>query len=309
MKYEMMLSILFELLSKRSITAKYISEKYEVSIRSVYRYINCLELAGIPLYTNRGNGGGISIVDTFRFSSTFMTVAEFEQTITALNGIVENVPNTTLSNVINKLKSLIKNEFSQINIASGNLIIDAAPWGDAVGYKSKLAVIQKSIEQSLSLNIDYHDRNGLVTNRTIEPHVVVFKQGLWYVFAYCHLRNEFRFFKIGRIEKANITNEKFTRRKIEKNELPLNFWENSVQTIHVQLQVENSCISDVEEWLGIENISKKGEKYFAEANLPDDNGLVSKIMSFGNNIQVLAPETLKEKVLRSAEQIINSYKI
>ena len=308
MKYEMMLSILFELLSKRSITTKYISEKYEVSIRSVYRYINCLELAGIPIYTNRGNGGGISIVDTFRFSSTFMTVAEFEQTITALNSIVENVPNTTLSNVINKLKSLIKNEFSQINIASGNLIIDAAPWGDAVGYKSKLAVIQKSIEQSLSLNIDYHDRNGLVTNRTIEPHVVVFKQGLWYVFAYCHLRNEFRFFKIGRIEKANITDDKFTRRKIEKDELPLNFWENSVQTTYVQLQVENACISDIEEWLGIENITKKGDKYFAQANLPDDNGLVSKIMSYGSNIQVLAPESLREKVLQSAEQIIKSYK-
>lgn len=307
MKYEIMLSILFELLSKKSVTAKYLSEKYEVSVRSIYRYINCIEMAGIPLYTNRGNGGGISIVDTFKFSSTFMTVAEFEQTISALMGLVEGVPNKTLVNVINKLKSLIKNEYVNLNLSSGNLIIDAAPWGDAVGYKSKLAVIQKSIEQCLELEILYHDRNGKISNRKIEPHVIVFKQGLWYVYAYCHLREEFRFFKIGRIEQANVTTNKFLKRKINNSDLPLNFWENSVETINVIMEVNKPCLSDVEEWLGIENVIKKDGKYIAEAKLPNDSGLISKIISFGSNLKVISPQDIREKIKNATIEILNVY--
>ncbi len=308
MKYEIMLSILFELLSKKSVTAKYLSEKYEVSVRSIYRYINCLEMAGIPLYTNRGNGGGISIMDTFKFSSTFMTVTEFEQTINALTGIVEGVPNKTLNNVINKLKSLIKNEYVNLNLSSGNLIIDAAPWGDAVGYKSKLAVIQKCIEECLELDIQYHDRNGIVSNRVIEPHIIVFKQGLWYVYAYCKLRKEFRFFKIGRIEHARYLDNKFIRREIKKSELPLNFWENSVETVNVVMEVKNSCISDVEEWLGIENVKQKDGKFIAEAVLPNDAGLISKIISFGNGIKVVSPIDIKNKIKIASELILEEYK-
>ena len=150
MKYELMLEILFELLAKKTVTARYLAEKFEVSVRSIYRYLNCIEMAGIPIYTNRGNGGGISIVDTFKLTSTFMTVNEFEQTISALNGINQNLPNKTITNVINKLKSLMKNEFTQLNLSSGNLVIDAAPWGDAVGYKNKVSVIQNCIEKCLT---------------------------------------------------------------------------------------------------------------------------------------------------------------
>ena len=199
MKYEIMLKILFELMSKKCVKASYLANKYEVSVRSIHRYINSLELAGVPIYTLRGNGGGFSIIDTFKFSSTFLTVNEFEQTINALKAITESVPNKDLSNVINKLKSVMRNDYTGIDIKSGNLIIDAGPWGDAVGYKVKLSILQKCIESCNLLSITYHDRNGDVTERVIEPHVIVFKQGLWYVFAYCHLRNEFRFFKTGRI--------------------------------------------------------------------------------------------------------------
>lgn len=308
MKYELMLEILFELLAKKTVTARYLAEKFEVSVRSIYRYLNCIEMAGIPIYTNRGNGGGISIVDTFKLTSTFMTVNEFEQTISALNGINQNLPNKTITNVINKLKSLMKNEFTQLNLSSGNLVIDAAPWGDAVGYKNKVSVIQNCIENQLQLDIFYHDRNGSTSQRTIEPHVVVFKQGLWYVFAYCNLRREFRFFKIGRIEKAIITNIKFTRRKIDNSQLPLSFWENSVQTIDVTIQVENKCLSDIEEWLGIENIKESNGKYIANAKLPNDNGLVSKIISFGNGIKVLEPIELKNKIFDTIKQLYNNYK-
>lgn len=307
MKYEIMLRILFELLSKKCVKASYLANKYEVSTRTIHRYINCLELAGVPIYTVRGNQGGFAIVDTFRFSSTFMTEKEFEQTINTLSAIHDSVPNQILESAINKLKSVVKNETSGFNIKSGNLIIDAGPWGDAIGYKSKLGVIQKSLEENKKLQITYHDRNSEVTERTIEPHVVVFKQGLWYVYAYCNLRNEFRFFKIGRIEKAIITNQTFVRREIADGDLPLDFWHSTIDTTDVLFEIDKKCVSDVEEWLGIENVYTENEKFYASAKLPFDNGLISKIISFGNGIKVLEPTELKNQIKKATNEILKNY--
>ena len=308
MKYEIMLRILFDLLAKKCVKASYLADKYEVSVRSIHRYINCLELAGVPIYTIRGNNGGFAIVDTYKLSSTFMSVSEFEQTISALTAITDSVPNKALTNVISKLKAVVKNEYSGFDIKGGNLIIDAGPWGDTVGYKSKLTVIQNSIENCNSLEIKYHDRNGDITQRIIEPHVIVFKQGLWYVFAYCHLRNEFRFFKTGRIEYAKILEEKFQRKQLNDSDLPLNFWQNDIEATTVRLEIDKKYLSDIEEWLGIENVKEKNGIYIAEAKLPFDNGLVSKIMSYGSGIKVLEPTELKNKVIENAKDLLKIYK-
>ncbi len=308
MKNEIIIRILFDLLSKKCVKASYLAQKYEVSVRSIHRYINCLEMAGVPIYTIRGNNGGFAIVDSYKLSATFMSINEFEQTINALSAFVEGVPNSTLSNVINKLKAIKKNEYSGFNIKSGNLIIDAGPWGDAVGYKSKLIVVQKAIEENKKLQIKYHDRNGDVTERIIHPHVIVFKQGLWYVFAYCEMRKDFRFFKTGRIEFANICDQSFERQNISNKDLPLNFWQASIETENVVLEVDKKYLSDIEEWLGIENVHLINGKHLAEAKLPFDDGLVSKIMSYGNGIKVISPQNLKEKIKKCALELVNIYK-
>jgi len=307
MKFEIMIGILFELMSKKCVKASYLAEKYEVSIRSIHRYINSLEMAGVPIYTRRGNQGGFAIIDTFKLSSTFFTKSEFEQTINALTAINEGVPNKILESAILKLKSAVRNEYCSFSIQGGNLIIDAGPWGDTVGYKSKLVIIQKSIDECKKLKIRYHDRNGELTDRTIEPHVIVFKQGIWYIFAYCNLRNEFRFFKTGRIENANLLDETFTRRDLSNIDLPTNFWNSNIETCSVIMEIDKSCLSDVEEWLGIENVKKINNKYIADVNLPFDKGLVSKIISFGSGIKVLEPKILKDEIKNCVKEIYNNY--
>lgn len=307
MKNETTISILFDLLSKKKVKANYLANKYDVSVRSVYRYVSALEEAGVPVYTVRGREGGFSVVDSYRLPATFMTIKEYEKTIDALTAIESGMPDKDLARAIDKLKAAVKSEYTGFDVKSGNLIIDAGPWGDAVGYKTKLKTLQNSIEENKKLFIRYHDRNGAVSERTIEPHVIVFKQGLWYVFAYCELRKEFRFFKTGRIEKAELLNEKFVRRDLDKMDLPLDFWHNSVKAEEVTMQISPAAVSDVEEWLGIENVQKKGDSFFACASLPFDDGLVSKIMSFGKNVKVLSPAALKEKIKNNAEELLKIY--
>ena len=307
-KNHVMMSILFELLSKRSVSATYLANKYEISTRSVYRYLDDLDQAGVPIYTVRGRGGGISLVDTYRLSSTFMTVNEFEHTINALTAINDGVDNKVLDSAILKLKSTVKKEYSGFNIESGNLIIDGGTWGDTIGYKTKLKVVQESIDSTKKLSITYHDRNGEKSNRIIEPHFLLFKQGLWYTYAYCNLRETFRLFKIGRIESATILPETFTRRNVNKASIDLNFWDNATEAIDVVMDVSPSIVSDVEEWLGVENVSNENGKTIARAKLPFDKGLINKIMGFGNGVTVIAPAQLKDEIKKNAEELIKNYK-
>lgn len=309
MKFEIMLSILLELLVKRTVQAKYLAEKYEVSVRSIYRYMSSLEEAGVPIYTVRGNNGGFSVVDTFRLSSNYFTEKEFDKIISVLTAFVDGVPDKTINSIILKLKATAKKDVSGFDLKAGNLIIDAGPWGDTVGYKAKLTVIEKSIDECRQLAITYHDRNGKVSERIIEPHVIVFKQGLWYAYAYCKLRNEFRFFKTGRIEKATLLNTKFERKDLSKMDLPLDFWHNSVETEEIKFEIKESVLSDVEEWLGIENVENINGKYISTVSLPYDNGLVMKIMSFGNGLKIISPKKLKDKIVSAAEELRNAYEV
>ena len=101
--------------------------------------------------------------------------------------------------------------------------------------------------------------------------------------------------------------EKFTRRDLSDTELPLNFWQSGIEAVDVMLQIDKSCLSDVEEWLGIENVNLINGKHIASAKLPYDNGLISKIMSFGSGVKVLSPSKLKTAVKNNAEQIIANY--
>lgn len=307
MKFEIMINILFDLLNYKKVKSSYLTEKYGICTRTVYRYINCLDAAGVPIYTTRGRNGGIHLIDTFRLSSTFMTVKEFEQVINSLSAIVQSVPDKTLTSAINKLKATVKPEYSGFDIKSGNLIIDGGPWGDTVGYKAKLQVIEQSLNENRELFIRYHDRNGTVSERVIEPHVIVFKQGIWYVYAYCRLREDFRFFKTGRIEAATLREKKFVRRDLDKQDLPLDFWHNSVAAERVVMEIDKTVLSDVEEWLGIENVQEENGKFIANVSLPYDDGLVSKIMSYSSGIKVLSPNSLKDKIKATALAVAGKY--
>ena len=306
MKYELMLRILFELLSKRTVQATYLAQKYEISVRTVYRYIECIEYAGVPIYTKRGNTGGFCIMENYRLPAGFLTKTEYTEVISALKGLNEHVENKTITTVINKLLSLIKKEYYNVDIKSGHLIIDSSSWADANEYKDKLTLIENSIENKLMIEINYLDRNGEKSVRLIEPHNIVLKQGLWYVFAYCNLRNEFRLFKIGRIEKLTLLKETFEKRPIPEI-LPFENWYLADNTELVEFEVDEKIAPDVEEWLGVNNV-KKGDKITAKANLPIDDILIGKILSFGDGLRVVSPKHLKDDIKKKIQNIIKYYK-
>ena len=295
MKYQIMVKMLMLLLSRRKASAREIAERYEISLRSVYRYAEELAVAGIPVDVSRGRYGGISIADTYRLPMGYFTKDEYAAAINALAAMLSQVNDEAALSALEKLKMQTKRERADVAV-NGGIIVDGGTWGDTKKFSDKMAVCEKAVNESLSLYIDYISRSGEHSRRVIDPHVLIFKQNVWYVYAFCHTKQEFRTFKIGRIKSARFT----------RDEIPLGFGYRSDELIEVTLEIEKDRLPDVEEWIGIDNIEPRANKFVAEVSLPDDEGLVSKLLGFGGGIKIVSPASLREKVIAAAKKIIDS---
>ncbi|MBR2322508.1 MAG: YafY family transcriptional regulator [Clostridia bacterium] len=308
MKYQMMLKILFLLLARRKVSAKYIADKYEISLRTVYRYIDELSLSDVPIYNIRGRNGGYAISDSYKIPANFLTEEESEKVIQTLSELNNELGSSVLDTAIQKIGSISKQNENDLHISFGNLVIDGSGWGTGDVYGETIKIIQRAIEESETLLISYRDRDGEPSSRTIEPHTLILKQGLWYVYAYCRLRNSFRLFKVGRIDKIMILDEKFNKRQTEDIKAVLSkFYDDTPEDI--DLLIDECIRPDVEEWLGVNKISvSQSGKITASVKLPISDYLTAKILSFGSKIKVLSPEKLKKAVIETAQSVKDLYK-
>ena len=306
MKFQIMIGILFTLLSKRKVSAAYLASKYGVSVRSVYRYVDEMTCAGVPIDVARGAGGGIYISDAFKLPKGLLTREEYASAVEAMLAMNEQLSDANLRSAIEKLTAQAKSETRDLTL-SGNILVDSGTWGDANQFSEKLSLLERAIEHCTALEIDYVSREGEKSRRKIYPHLLVYKQKIWYVYAYCTKREAFRLFKVGRIRSLVETEEQFVRIPFRREDVPLKFWpeENSVMAM---FEISTEALPYAEEWLGIENIVLRGEKHIAEVALPDDESLVGTILSIGGGPQVPAPASPAERVKKEAAKISAAYR-
>ena len=217
MKYKILLDILFELLSKRRLTANYLAEKHGISPRTVYRYIEILSLA-VPVQVQAGRNGGIFISDAYKLPVNFMTKAEYEAAIEALSAMYSQLPEPRFLAAKRKLSAQAKSEIRDLTLSGtvGTILVDSGTWGDTRNFSEKIRLAEGCIRDCAVLEIEYTSRTGEESRRKIEPHVLVFKQGVWYVYAFCRKQRAFRLFRLGRIKSALLSGEKFIRRPFRR---------------------------------------------------------------------------------------------
>ena len=308
MKYQIMIGMLFTLLAKRKVSAGELAAKYGVSKRSVYRYVDEMTVAGIPIDLSRGAQGGIYISDAYKLPRGLFTRDEYARTVDAMRVMNDALRDPDLTNAIEKLTSLMKREKFDTSL-SGNILVDSGTWGDERRFADKLALIERATEERMALEIDYTDRGGERTQRTILQHLLVYKQNVWYVYAWCRTREAFRLFKIGRMRTVIGTEETFERIPFSRDDIPLSFWTDSEKQTEARFEISAEALPFAEEWLGVENIYRREEKLYADVLLPDDESLPSKILSAGAGIRVLSPESLVGRIKKETERLARSYGI
>lgn len=308
MQNDVLINMLFDLLSERKISAAEFAERYSLSKRQVYRYVDVLSVCA-PVQVTQGRNGGISISDTYKLPKGFMTKEEYGAAIEALELAYAQVSDEKFMTAKKKLSSTQKSETRELTLSGqiGTILVDGGGWGDTRKFSDKMRVLEECVKNSLLVEIEYNSRKGETSVRKIEPHVLVYKQGVWYIYAFCRKQRAFRLFRLGRIYSAIVTEEKFERRPIEQGQIPLNYWTDA-SSVPVKLAVTEKGFADALDWLGKECLRAENENgWIAEANLPFDEVLVKKIISFGKEIKVLSPIELKEQVLSAAKEIVSAY--
>lgn len=289
---ENLFSMLIELLSSDVMTADELAAKLEVSPRTVYRYVDVLSGAHVPVYCQKGRGGGIMIGDDFKLSANYFTKEELQLVVTALDAIQ---PRTDKINAVVKKLSAIKNVRSEPHgFFNEDFVVDNA---NTLLSNPKLAAkfdaLATAKKEKRTVRICYHNRAGEVSERDIQPYAFVLSNNNWYVYANCLRDKALRLFKISRITHVILLDVRY---QIPAYEKEWNLFDPTQKNkVRITLKVYEPARYDVEEWLGIENVtrSQDGGHYIAQGEVYDNETTMRKLAGFGADVEVLLPSSVR----------------
>lgn len=297
MQESRLFKIVYYLMNKGSSTAPELAEKFEVSIRTIYRDIDVISSAGIPIYATQGKGGGIAISEDFILDKSLLSKEEKEQVLMALQGLIAT-DNNYADELLSKLGSLfqmqntnwIEVDFS--NWVKGNM-------SDGIFDHIKKAIFKKSMIQ-----FQYYGSTDVV-ERKAAPLKLVFKSKDWYLYAYCMLRNDNRFFKLSRIKNLQILNEIYpsdiTIPKAVTKQVEFE------RTIPVVLKFDKSMAFRVLDEFRNEVVEDETGDLYVHTSLPDSEVLYSYLFSFSDGVEVIEPETIRERYKNKLRKMMNKY--
>lgn len=297
MKIDRLLAITIMLINRPMITAKELSDKFEVSMRTIYRDIESIIAAGIPVVSWQGKKGGFCLMENYRIDRQLLTLNDMTSILLALKGISTTLQNNSISDAIEKIESLVPEDKKEhIYRSFEHIIIDLAPWESSEKQKSTLKIIQQSIEEHKVLSFLYRNLKGEELTREIEPISLILKANCWYVYGFCRTRNDFRIFRLSRIHDCTLHSTTFTSRNRPFVEQEFFTTDNRIPVTFV-LRFSPAAKCKVEEFYGqcSKSTDEQG-RITVEVTFPEDEWVYSTILSYGAECEVLSPLHVRELI-------------
>ena len=301
MKIDRLIGILSVLLQQEKTTAPELAERFEVSRRTINRDIEDLCRAGIPILTMQGTGGGISIMSGYRMDWTILTSKDMQMILAGLRSL----DSVSGSSYYGRLMEKISAGSSEFITGRDSILIDLSSWyGDKLA--SKIELIQDAIELKKRIDFDYYSPGG-DTKREVEPYYLVFKWSSWYVFGYCLLRNDFRLFKLNRMDGIS-----HGPAFVQRQEIPMPELANDKifpATGRVKAVFDPSLKWQLVEEYGPGSFEElpDGRLLFSH-EYADDEGLISWILTCRDKVTVIEPESVREKLYQIACGMVKKYR-
>ena len=292
--------IVYMLMEKPQMTAKELAEVFEVSERTIYRDVDKLTLAGIPIYTNQGKNGGISILPDYVLNKTVLTKDEKDRILESLNALSE-VTFSKDSESMSKLHAFLGEQYQDwIEIAFSS-------WGNSQEEAGVFAKIKDAILEHHYIKIMYSGNQGALTERKIKPLKLCFKDQAWYLYAYCCPREGYRFFKLKRISELTVLDACFEPEVVGKilSQSSLDYSQN-VKTVRATLEISQDMAFRAYEELMNLTATDHGT-LVCTVDVTDVNWLISYVLSYGSHMSVLEPSEIKEKVMQEIEKMRKLY--
>lgn len=309
LKIDRLISIIMLLLERKQISATKLAEMFEVTPRTIYRDVETISLAGIPITAYPGVNGGISIMDEYKIEKKLFTISDITALLIGLGSIPSTMSSEEVLNAMAKVRGLVPAEqIKNIELKSNQITVDHTPW---IGNKNKsknLEEIRTALTENRLLSFKYSSQNGIKSQRIIEPYRLVLKDSNWYLQGYCTTRNDFRIFKLSRISSLDLFEETFVPREFNYKALEVS---NNIEKkiIPIKLLIDESLRDMMIEFCGEENIEPyENNKFVVCFPFTEDDFSYSMILRLGDKCECLEPENVRLEVIRRVENLLNIYR-
>jgi len=304
-KTSILIDMLFDFLSKRKVTAAYLAEKYDISPRTVYRYVEILSQK-IPLRVKRGRSGGIYLYDSYRLPVGFLTENEYNAATEALSLAYANSGNARFLEARRKLLAEVKTEFRDFSLAGDGeeILIEDSSFENAF-IAENIRILKECVRDSLSAEILYLSENNERETRKIEPHVLICDKNIWYIYAFFHYEREFLRFPIGKILSVCKTDENFHKRSFEREDILSKGKPRKI--LYAQLEVKATSVDAIANRFGGNVFHRTKGKWIAEIPLTDNDETVKTLLHYGAEIKVLTPKSLQARIRALSRAVYELY--
>lgn len=288
------------LLKRKTVPAREFAERFEVSVRTIYRDIEELSAAGVPVYMTKGKGGGISLLEDYTFDRTLISDQESDSLLMALKTL-QATRYPDVEHFLEKLEALFQH--SRVN---DWVHIEYAPWGSAPNEDNKFIDIRHAILEQKIVSFDYIDARGERSRRVVEPMRVILKSQAWYLRGYCRMRNDFRTFRLSRMKNVNVSDEKFERLADSDREESGQQPAQPLTTLKLRFagEVLQRVYDDFNDALVQKNPDGTCQ---VSIDLVVDEWVYGFILSYGYFIEVLEPDSVRQVIADRLKSALRLY--
>ena len=297
MQINRLFEMVYLLLNKKSMTAGELATHFEVSPRTIYRDVELLSSAGIPIYMTKGKGGGISLLPDFVLNKTVLTDGEKSDILAALHA-VDAVNLEQTNTAVQKLSSLFG------NTSADWVEVDFSGWANADEEAQLFSLLKSAILGKKKVAFQYHSSEGS-TQRTAEPMKLCFKGQSWYLYAFCTVRQDYRFFKLRRMKELKLLDERFERTASAKIFEGTKIFQDDFVTITLKLS-KKMAYRAYDEFSQYKTLPS-GD-FIATLTMPRGDWVYQYLATFGEDCEIIEPEDIclqiKDKLQKTLAQYL-----
>ncbi|MEA5142818.1 MAG: YafY family protein [Oscillibacter sp.] len=308
MKVDRLVSIIMLLLEKERVGAQELADLFEVSPRTIYRDIDAINMAGIPVCSTSGVGGGFEIMQKYKIDKKVFSTADLSAILMGLSGLSNMIRGNELVNALAKVKSFIPADRAKdIEVKANQIRIDLSPWMGNRNIQPYLEMIKTALQESRLLTFEYIAHHGNKTTRTVEPYQLVLKSSHWYLQGYCHKRNDFRLFKLSRMSNLQMEEEVFAPREYEKPQLDFADILETMQT-RIKIRIHKSVMDRMLDYCAYEDFSPDGDEHFiVDFPFLENEYYYDILLSFGDQCECLEPPYIRAQLKQRIQEIAALY--
>jgi predicted DNA-binding transcriptional regulator YafY len=295
------------LLEHKTISAAELARTFEVSKRTIYRDIEIINEAGIPIITYPGINGGIGIMEAFKVDKRLFSESDLTTLIIGLSGMHSVIDNNETKQAMAKLKALVpKDRQNEIDELTNRIAIDLSSWQKDNIREGYIQTINLAIDERKILCFDYSDSKGDISFREVEPYRLLHKSNSWYLQGFCLSRQEMRTFRFSRIRKLNTSDRNFTPRNIDFSILSSGF-DYDMPQVMVKIKFDDTLKGQILSYFNDIDILHENGKNIATIPVLDGDIGIRFLLSLGESCECLEPQEVREKLIQKAEAVLGVY--